>query len=460
MQQTQLKKSWKKSFAGIGAGMMLVGTAGAQSSVTLYGIVDSGVTYTNNQQGHSAWQATAGNESGPRWGMLGTEDLGGGLKANFRLENGFNLENGAAGQGGRMFGRQAWVGMSGDKLGALTLGRQYNTVQDILGSIQISNTLVQYSTHPFDNDDINNTFRTNNAVKYVSPTIAGLQTNLMYGFSNATGFAANNSWSAGVSYTHGPLNAGAAYARMNQPASSAAGAVASDNYFASSAAVFGTHLGAATRQQIWGRGRNLRHRARHAGAALHGHGLQHGRGWRPALRQLRGQPALRADARVDRGRRLHVHPGVARRRQRTLSPGLGRSPVPVVQAHRRVCERPLPERLVAHRSCVDRRHRSAIVDDFTTGVRRRPASEVLTAHARHLGKDPMKLRFLLAALPFIGIYSGGSLAAGTPLLFGLPFLLVWNLFWMAATAVILAIIYFLDTRDEAAQAAEQTGGGQ
>ncbi|CAE6689530.1 DUF3311 domain-containing protein [Paraburkholderia nemoris] len=72
----------------------------------------------------------------------------------------------------------------------------------------------------------------------------------------------------------------------------------------------------------------------------------------------------------------------------------------------------------------------------------------------------MKLRFLLAALPFIGIYSGGSLAAGTPLLFALPFLLVWNLFWMAAAAVILAIIYFLDTRDEAAQAAEQTGGGQ
>src|ERR1700722_6540095 len=71
MQQTQLKKSWRKPLAGIGAGMMLVGTAGAQSSVTLYGIVDSGVTYTNNQQGHSAWQATAGNESGPRWGMLG-----------------------------------------------------------------------------------------------------------------------------------------------------------------------------------------------------------------------------------------------------------------------------------------------------------------------------------------------------------------------------------------------------
>ncbi len=72
----------------------------------------------------------------------------------------------------------------------------------------------------------------------------------------------------------------------------------------------------------------------------------------------------------------------------------------------------------------------------------------------------MKLRILLAALPFIGIYSGGTLAAATPLLFGLPFLLVWNLFWMAATAGILAFIYCLDTRDEAAHASDPAGGRQ
>ncbi|KAK45789.1 porin [Caballeronia jiangsuensis] len=246
--------TWRTSLVAAGTGMVLAGTAGAQSSVVLYGIVDGGITYTNNQQGHSAWQATGGNESGPRWGLLGSEDLGGGLKANFKLENGFNVMNGTAMQAGRMFGRQAWVGMSSEKLGALTLGRQYNTVQDILGSIQISNTLAQYSTHPFDNNDINNTFRTNNAVKYVSPIIAGLQANAMYGFSNSTGFAANNSWSAGLSYTRGLLNLGAAYARMNQPASSAVGAVASDNYYAPSAAVFGTRLVDATRQQIWGAG--------------------------------------------------------------------------------------------------------------------------------------------------------------------------------------------------------------
>ncbi|RQT51245.1 DUF3311 domain-containing protein [Burkholderia cepacia] len=60
----------------------------------------------------------------------------------------------------------------------------------------------------------------------------------------------------------------------------------------------------------------------------------------------------------------------------------------------------------------------------------------------------MKLKLLLAALPFIGMYAGGSLAEARPLLFGLPFLLVWNLVWMAATAAILAILFHLDERDE------------
>ncbi|MGU7774371.1 DUF3311 domain-containing protein [Burkholderia sp. MR1-5-21] len=61
----------------------------------------------------------------------------------------------------------------------------------------------------------------------------------------------------------------------------------------------------------------------------------------------------------------------------------------------------------------------------------------------------MKLKLVLAALPFAGMYAGGSLAELQPLLFGLPFLLVWNLIWMAATAAILAILFRLDERDAA-----------
>ncbi|MFM0501742.1 porin [Paraburkholderia caffeinilytica] len=241
------------AFAGLSMGVVLGGTAHAQSSVTLYGVVDTGVTYTNNQQGHSNWEATSGNESAPRFGLMGTEDLGGGLKTIFRLENGFNIDNGKLGQGGRLFGRQAYVGVSSDKFGTVTFGRQYNPVQDILGYMQGGGVLTDYSVHPHDNDDINNTFRVNNSAKYVSPSFAGLQASLLYAFSNSTGFASNNSWSAGLNYANGPFSLGAAYTRMNNPASSAVGAVASDNYYGSES-MFDTPLGSATRQQIWGAG--------------------------------------------------------------------------------------------------------------------------------------------------------------------------------------------------------------
>lgn len=70
----------------------------------------------------------------------------------------------------------------------------------------------------------------------------------------------------------------------------------------------------------------------------------------------------------------------------------------------------------------------------------------------------MKLRLFLAALPFIGMYSGGSLAAHLPMLFGMPFLLSWNLIWMAATAAVLASLLYLDTRDEAKNDGSRTGG--
>jgi len=86
--------------------------AHAQSSVTLYGLIDAGITYTNNQRGHSNWQETSGSVNGSRWGLRGAEDLGGGLKAIFTLENGFNINNGTLGQQSRMFGRQAYVGLS------------------------------------------------------------------------------------------------------------------------------------------------------------------------------------------------------------------------------------------------------------------------------------------------------------------------------------------------------------
>jgi predicted porin len=77
----------------------------AQSSVTLYGVLDEGIDYTNNVGGGAVWEMASGYAQGSRWGMKGSEDLGGGMKAVFQLENGFDLSSGRLAQGGRMFGR-------------------------------------------------------------------------------------------------------------------------------------------------------------------------------------------------------------------------------------------------------------------------------------------------------------------------------------------------------------------
>ncbi|KAE8759667.1 MULTISPECIES: porin [Paraburkholderia] len=222
--------------------------AHAQSSVTLYGLIDAGITYTNNQHGHSNWQETSGSVNGSRWGLRGSEDLGGGLKAIFTLENGFGINNGTLKQGGREFGRQAFVGLSSDQFGAVTLGRQYDSMVDYVGPLSLTGT--QYGgtqfAHPFDNDNLNNSFRVNNSVKYTSVNYGGFKGGAMYGFSNqAGGFANNRAYSVGGTYNWGGLNVAAAFMQLNGSGTANTGGAVSDDF------TFG-----AKRQQTWGAGAN------------------------------------------------------------------------------------------------------------------------------------------------------------------------------------------------------------
>lgn len=84
----------------------LTGAAHAQSSVTLYGIIDAGIGYVHNADGNGKQVGMInGNMNGNRWGIKGSEDLGGGLKAVFQLESGFDPGTGRSNQGGREFGR-------------------------------------------------------------------------------------------------------------------------------------------------------------------------------------------------------------------------------------------------------------------------------------------------------------------------------------------------------------------
>ncbi|TDG10516.1 porin [Paraburkholderia guartelaensis] len=207
-------------------------SAHAQSSVTLYGTVDAGLDYVSNQKsstGHgTTWGMQSGNVSTSRWGLRGTEDLGGGLKAIFDLENGFSVVNGKGSNGGYMFGRQAWLGLSSDQYGTLTLGRQYDALVDMIAPMSATGSGFggNIAMHPFDNDNLNNDVRMNNAVKFRSATYAGFQVEGAYAFSNqGGGFSNNNAYTMGASWNGGPINLAVAYFQGNEPGSTTNGAL-------------------------------------------------------------------------------------------------------------------------------------------------------------------------------------------------------------------------------------------
>ncbi len=211
-------KGGKTGAAGVGVAvaMLFAGAAHAQSTVTLYGIVDAGVTYTNNAKGHALWQFTGGNESGPRWGLIGTEDLGGGLAALFQLENGFNVGTGALGQGGREFGRKAVVGLASSTYGTVTLGRQYDPVVDLVQGLTQDNYFGGVFATPGDLDNYDNSLRVSNSVKYTSPLISGFQFEGLYGFGGVAGATGSGrTYSFGASYANGPLSLGAGFFYAN-----------------------------------------------------------------------------------------------------------------------------------------------------------------------------------------------------------------------------------------------------
>ncbi|SAL84476.1 outer membrane porin [Caballeronia arvi] len=207
----------------LAGGALLAANAHAQSSVTLYGVIDEGIDYVNNSGGHSLWRMRDGTYDGvygSRWGLKGSEDLGGGLSAIFKLEAGFSTENGQSRQGGRLFGRQAYVGLSDARIGTVTLGRQYDSVVDFLQPLSASGQLGGPLIHSGDIDNVDNSFRVDNAVKYASPKIGGLTFGGLYSFTNtnAPGRGTTGLWSVGVNYAFGPLNVAGAYLYAKDPA--------------------------------------------------------------------------------------------------------------------------------------------------------------------------------------------------------------------------------------------------
>lgn len=208
----------KKSLIALAALAAVAGTASAQSSVTLYGVVDLGIERTSLSPGASVTRVSSGIQSGSRLGFKGTEDLGGGLSASFQLENGFDASTGAPGQGGLLFGRQSWVGLNGG-FGSLKLGRQYVPLfiaQDTIDPLGTGIT--------GDGSGMSAVFRSygvrmNNTLNYSTPNMGGFTGEFAYGLGEVAGSASIGSqYGMSGTYAGGPFTAVAAYHRQNQTA--------------------------------------------------------------------------------------------------------------------------------------------------------------------------------------------------------------------------------------------------
>ncbi len=200
--------------------VITVGTAYAQSSVQLYGIVDAFGQYLNASQ--SVHRVQSGGLAASRIGFRGKEDLGGGLEAFFLLEGGINLDEGTMSQGGAMFGRQSLVGLRSQTLGALSLGRHQGT---------LFTTGVEFSAFSSGNAGPSTAaiggfdgyepirgaassstpgygpVRINNSIRYESPSLGGLKGSLLYGTGETPSSAGRSHlYDLGARYTHGALD--------------------------------------------------------------------------------------------------------------------------------------------------------------------------------------------------------------------------------------------------------------
>ncbi|WP_310633150.1 porin [Paraburkholderia sp.] len=218
-------------------GMMMTGTlasvAHAQSSVTLYGVADVGMVFNSNSGGKHQYALASGNASSSVWGIKGAEDLGGRLSAIFTLENGYSATSGTISQNGTFFGRQAFVGLSGNA-GTLTLGRQYSSAYWYTGYLTAGGSWAAsgagYGAHPGDVDNQDTFARVNNAVKYTTPPFHGFALSGMYALGNQAGsMATNRIVAVGAGFVRGPLKLGVGYQDADRPNYSFFGNKANDS---------------------------------------------------------------------------------------------------------------------------------------------------------------------------------------------------------------------------------------
>jgi len=196
----------------------------AQSQFTLYGSVDTSVPWISNIRGNSTVRMDGGISQPDLVGLRGSEDLGGGMKVTFQLENGFLTDSGSMIAAGKLFNRASWVGLAGG-MGTVRLGRQVDFVADKLGQWSNGYQLYNfYLYHPGNLDGLSSQFPVDNAITYASPRFGGLQVSAMYGLGEVPGnSSARRTYSLAGTYDAGRLSLAVAYTDANGRAFDIAG---------------------------------------------------------------------------------------------------------------------------------------------------------------------------------------------------------------------------------------------
>ena len=225
-----MNKQWLATLLAVGSV-----AAHAQSSVTLYGIIDEGVQFNTNAKnvvngvnvgGRQLTLDSINGLNGSRWGIRGAEDLGGRLAAIFDIQGGINVNSGAFAQGGTPFGRTTYVGLNSLDYGAITLGRQYDLVVAYVQPVTSTGYIGGSTTfgHPVDLDNLVNTLRVNNSIKYASPKVGGFSFGAELSLGGQPGnFTGGSGYSFGASYANGALTVGAGFNYFKNPTGTTAG---------------------------------------------------------------------------------------------------------------------------------------------------------------------------------------------------------------------------------------------
>ncbi|MYM30859.1 Outer membrane protein (porin) [Duganella sacchari] len=207
----------KKSLIAIAVLAATSSAAFAQSNVTIYGILDAGIVSERGGAVGNTTKVTSGAASASRLGFKGTEDLGGGLSAVFKLEAGVKIDDGTLDNtANRLFNREAYVGLSSKTAGTLTLGRQYTpyyeTLRDVgdpfaMGYAGTAKNLFPVASYMTRND---------NAVVYKTPNLSGFTGAVSYSLGEQAGDAsAQRQIGGSLGYNNGPLNVAVAYNSKN-----------------------------------------------------------------------------------------------------------------------------------------------------------------------------------------------------------------------------------------------------